>query len=53
MYLDKLGIPVIIHEEYLHGCVTLNSTVFPKTLALAASWDRDIVYKIDKAITRV
>ncbi|MEM4513334.1 MAG: glycoside hydrolase family 3 N-terminal domain-containing protein [Ignisphaera sp.] len=52
MYLEKLGIPVIIHEECLHGCIALNSTVFPQAIALAATWDRDLLYRVAKAIAK-
>ena len=46
----RLGIPVIIHDECLHGCVAKYSTSFPQAIALAATWDPDLVYKVAKAI---
>lgn len=48
----RLGIPVIIHDECLHGCVAKLSTSFPQAIALAATWDRELVYRVSKAIAR-
>lgn len=35
----RLGIPVVFHEECLHGHAGKNSTSFPQPIALASSWD--------------
>src|SRR5262249_17371451 len=35
----RLGIPVMFHEEGLHGAVTPGATSFPQAIALASSWD--------------
>ena len=48
----RLGIPAIIHDECLHGCMALHSTQFPQAIALAATWDPDLVYRVAKAIAR-
>ncbi|NAZ29534.1 MAG: beta-glucosidase [Caldivirga sp.] len=48
----RLGIPVIIHDECLHGCVAKYSTVFPQSIALAATWDVDLMYRVAKATAR-
>ena len=48
----RLGIPVIIHDECLHGCMAKYSTVFPQAIALAATWDPDLVYRVAKAAAR-
>jgi len=48
----RLGIPVIIHDECLHGCVAKFSTSFPQAIALAATWDRELMYRVSKAIAR-
>ncbi|MCS7104834.1 MAG: glycoside hydrolase family 3 C-terminal domain-containing protein [Thermofilaceae archaeon] len=48
----RLGIPVIIHDECLHGCMAMFSTQFPQAIALAATWDPDLVYRVAKAIAR-
>jgi len=46
-YIEKsrLGIPVILHEEGLHGYQAIDGTVFPSPLALASTWDTEIVRK--------
>ncbi|RLF03213.1 MAG: hypothetical protein DRK00_09050, partial [Thermoprotei archaeon] len=48
----RLGIPVIIHDECLHGCMAKYSTVFPQAIALAATWDPDLVYRVARAAVR-
>jgi len=48
----RLGIPAIIHDECLHGCMAKHSTQFPQAIALAATWDPDLVYRVAKAIAR-
>ena len=48
----KLKIPVIIHDEGLHGCMAKNSTSFPQSIALASSWEPDMVYQIAKEIAK-
>ena len=48
----RLGIPVVIHDECLHGCVAKHSTAFPQAIALAATWDVDLMYRVAKAIAR-
>ncbi len=48
----RLGIPVIIHDECLHGCMAKFSTSFPQAIALAATWDSELVYKVAKAIAK-
>ncbi len=39
----RLGIPAIIHEESLHGLVAPGATSFPQAIALASTWDVDLV----------
>ena len=48
----RLGIPVIIHDECLHGCMAKYSTSFPQAIALAATWDPELVYRVAKAIAK-
>ena len=48
----RLGIPVIIHDECLHGCMARYSTSFPQAIALAATWNPELVYRVSKAIAR-
>jgi beta-glucosidase len=42
----RLGIPVIFHGEVLHGDMELGGTAFPQPLALAASWDPELIGRI-------
>jgi len=46
----RLGIPIIIHDECLHGCEALGSTSFPQSIALASTWDDELMEEIAKAI---
>ncbi|MDD5454550.1 MAG: glycoside hydrolase family 3 N-terminal domain-containing protein [Candidatus Ratteibacteria bacterium] len=42
----RLGIPIIIHDECLHGCMAINSTSFPQSIALASMWDDKLMQEI-------
>ncbi len=42
----RLGIPVMFHDEILHGSMLSGSTVFPTPLAMSSSWDTDLIYKV-------
>src|SRR5580700_5571914 len=48
----RLGIPVLFHEEGLHGYATMDSTNFPQAIALASSWDPDLVREVDTIVAR-
>lgn len=48
----RLGIPATIHEECLHGCLADLSTSFPQSIALASTWDPELVYRVAKAIAK-
>ena len=43
-------VPVIIHDECLHGCMAEGSTSFPQSIALASSWEPAMVEKIARII---
>lgn len=47
---SRLGIPVMFIEEGLHGYSGKGSTSFPIPLALSASWDTLLVYKVARSI---
>jgi beta-glucosidase len=40
---SRLGIPVIFHEECLHGHAAIGGTSFPQPIALGASFDPELV----------
>ncbi len=48
----RLGIPVMVHEESLAGYCARGATVFPQALALASSWDEELVHEVASAIRR-
>ncbi|MDO6415194.1 glycoside hydrolase family 3 N-terminal domain-containing protein [Sphingomonas sp. BIUV-7] len=48
----RLGIPILFHEEALHGYAAVGATSFPQAIALASSWDPDLVRRIDTVIAR-
>jgi beta-glucosidase len=43
---SRLGIPVTFHEEALHGLVSPGATSFPQAIALAGTWDLDLVHEV-------
>ncbi|MBS0422228.1 MAG: glycoside hydrolase family 3 C-terminal domain-containing protein [Proteobacteria bacterium] len=42
----RLGIPVLFHEEGLHGYAARDATSFPQALALASSWDPELLTRV-------
>ena len=42
----RLGIPVMFHEESLHGNQAQDATNFPTPLALASTWNPDLMTEI-------
>jgi beta-glucosidase len=48
----RLGIPILFHEEGLHGYATLNATSFPQAIALASSWDPALVRAVNAVTAR-
>ncbi len=45
----RLGIPVLFHEECLHGLVAPGATSYPQAIALASSWDPGLVQQVFSA----
>ena len=45
----RLGIPVIFHEECLHGHAALQGTSYPQAIGLAATWDPALVHDVFSA----
>jgi beta-glucosidase len=42
----RLGIPAMFHDEILHGLMAPKGTNFPTPIALAGSWDTDLVSRV-------
>jgi beta-glucosidase len=42
----RLGIPVLFHEEALHGLQGAEATSFPQAIALASSWNPALVERV-------
>ena len=45
----RLGIPVMFHDEALHGLVAPKATNFPIPIGLASTWNPDLVEKVMSA----
>ncbi len=48
----RLGIPLLLHEEALHGYVAPRATSFPQSIALASTFDTDLVERIFNVASR-
>jgi beta-glucosidase len=48
----RLGIPIMFHEEGLHGYAALGATSFPQAIALASSWDPALVRAVNVVTAR-
>jgi beta-glucosidase len=46
----RLGIPAVVHEECLTGFTTLSATVYPASMAWAATFDPGLVREMANAI---
>ena len=49
---SRLGIPILFHEEALHGFMAPEATSFPQAIALAGSFDRELVRRVNAVIAR-
>ena len=48
----RLGIPVLFHEESLHGYMATDATMFPMAIGMAGSFDRDLMREVQAVIAR-
>ena len=48
----RLGIPVLFHEESLHGYMATDATMFPQAIAMASSFDPVLVHDVSAVIGR-
>ncbi|HEV2863554.1 MAG TPA: glycoside hydrolase family 3 N-terminal domain-containing protein [Pyrinomonadaceae bacterium] len=42
----RLGIPAIFHDEVLHGHMAQKGTHFPQPIAMASSWDPELLSRV-------
>ncbi|MEX2125872.1 MAG: glycoside hydrolase family 3 N-terminal domain-containing protein [Woeseia sp.] len=52
MESTRLGIPVLFHEESLHGYMATEATMFPQAIALAGTFDTDLMREVSSIIAR-
>ena len=45
----RLGIPLIFHEECLHGLAATGGTSYPQAIGLASTWDPALLQKVFSA----
>lgn len=48
----RLGIPIFLAEEAPHGHMAIGATVFPTGIAMAATWDTDLIRDMGAMIGR-
>lgn len=46
----RLGIPIFIVDEALHGLIRYGCTSFPQSIGMAASWNPNLMYQVADAI---
>lgn len=47
---NRLQIPLVIHDEALHGLIGNGTTSFPQSIAMAATWNPELVGKSAAAV---
>jgi beta-glucosidase len=48
----RLGITVLFHEEGLHGYAAVGATSFPQAIAMASSWDPQLLREVNSVVAR-
>ena len=46
----RLGIPILFAEECPHGHMAIGTTVFPTSLLMASTWNKDLIYRVGETI---
>ena len=52
MTQTRLGIPILFHEEGLHGYAAVGATSFPQSIAMASSFDTAMLRDVNSVIAR-
>jgi beta-glucosidase len=52
MERTRLGIPILVHEEALHGYVARGATSFPQSIGLASTWDPELLTRVFSVAAR-
>src|SRR6185437_4321352 len=47
---SRLGIPLMFHDECLHGFVAIGATSYPQAIGLAATWDDALLKRIFNSV---
>jgi len=48
----RLGIPILVHEESLHGYMATEATMFPQAIGLAGAFDTELMRQVQSVIAR-
>lgn len=48
----RLGIPILFHEESLHGYMASEATMFPQAISLAGTFDTQLMREVSSIIAR-
>jgi len=49
---SRLGIPLLIQDECVHGCKAHGSTMFPQSIGMAATWNPELMERVVHVIGR-
>lgn len=49
---SRLGVPVVFHDECLHGLVARNAVSFPQPIALAGTFNLSLVRRVFEVVAR-
>lgn len=48
----RLGIPILFHEESLHGYMAPDATMFPQAIGMAGAFDRELMRRMQAVTAR-